>query len=432
MASGSSDMPDMKGSPELSCWTDDDRWQQMLKEVAVFPGVLTFMELCAGLGTLGIVLDMLLGHRAKCVGQYDTDRRLQWAASGPHQHYGVSGDLLKFGQAEISAMPFCHVVAAGPPCPPWSALGNRDSFDDERSVVFWTCIDIVIHQAKFGKLLFFVLENVKGITEKTAGDPCAPSDMIMETLKKGLGHGWSIELMHLNTINYGLPHRRPRVYMVGRRMRAYPLGPPSPILPFVGRVPLRALIDMTDNAPKTYTDKQKENIKDYKNAFRAFMVNPKYLGQFAIVDASRTPGARTKWRGSKPTVDVCECLTASGPALHVFSVGEGMGSPASVFGHRPLKIDRPMRISERAALQGFPSEVAKAVDENVGKLAFGNAMSVPVLGTVIARELGTMLQGLGADAVMTLLRLPDMSEADAHEHVIVNTGGPAIPVMSGI
>ena len=106
-------------------------------------------------------------------------------------------------------------------------------------------------------------------------------------------------------------------------------------------------------------------------------------GKIMVVDVSRTPSGRTAWGRSvcHPPEDV-ECLTASGPQLHGFSVGEGMGE---------LSFDRALGAAEHGFLQGFPKAVVSVMcdssSEHVCKRAFGNAMSIPVIGSVLAREL---------------------------------------------
>ena len=91
-------------------------------------------------------------------------------------------------------------------------------------------------------------------------------------------------------------------------------------------------------------------------------------------------------------------LTASGPAIYVFSLDEGMG-PGCVFGNRLLGVDRELLAHERSALQGFPQEVCRFFEDKlISKKAFGNAMSIPVVGMAIARELSALLNQNGSDA----------------------------------
>ncbi len=103
------------------------------------------------------------------------------------------------------------------------------------------------------------------------------------------------------------------------------------------------------------------------------------------MEQGRDPTSRTAWgtktRPEQVHLDRCPCLKASGPNLHVFALGEGCKGQ--------LSIDRMLRIHERASLQGFPvaiSGVASRTDA-IGKRVFGNAMTVSVIGSVLAVEL---------------------------------------------
>ena len=89
--------------------------------------------------------------------------------------------------------------------------------------------------------------------------------------------------------------------------------------------------------------------------------------------------------------DLVECLTAAGPNLHVFALGEGNGE---------LSIDRRMTGPERAALQGFPPNLCKlAGDTAKDKRIIGNAMTVPVIGAVMATELVRLMDKADEDTI---------------------------------
>ena len=106
-------------------------------------------------------------------------------------------------------------------------------------------------------------------------------------------------------------------------------------------------------------------------------------------------------------------MRASGPDIRVFALGEGQGE---------LTLDRSLRIRERAALQGFPAWIACVqLSEKIGRRIFGNAMSVPVIGSVLAEELRCIQAAWGASHA---------ADGSVHSplHLIQRTGssiGPA-------
>lgn len=123
-------------------------------------------------------------------------------------------------------------------------------------------------------------------------------------------------------------------------------------------------------------------MNEWKRIYGPAMSDPANLGSFAFVEIGRDPTQRTAWGGSGTStpIDRCQCLRASGPSIQVFALGEGDVDL--------LSLDRPLRIRERSALQGFPDNIGQwALGEVAGRRIFGNAMAVPVLGSLLAHDL---------------------------------------------
>ena len=101
-------------------WTADSTWRSLKAELDGFPGGLTLLEMCAGCGTAGLALSLLLGPgRWSLSGLYNRDPELR-PVLGAHEqdmhqcHLGLcSGDLLRI---PVEDFPSAHVVVAGPPC----------------------------------------------------------------------------------------------------------------------------------------------------------------------------------------------------------------------------------------------------------------------------------------------------------------------------
>ena len=273
------------------------------------------------------------------------------------------------------------MLVAGPPCPPWSSVGSRSSWADARSKPFDKVLDVIAYHAEHGALLLFVLENVVGVLSPTKDHKEKPIDIIVKRLSDACP-GWSIEIHRVNSLHFGVPQSRPRVYIVGRKYT--PENNESPMPPlhrFQERVPLGRCLERTDNTQGTYTRLQRRNIKDWKALYKRELAETTFSNQFAVVDASRTPTRRTSWCNASKQPDRCPCLTASGPLLHVIELGPNDSSRS---------LDRPLRNVERARIQGFSGAVAEAAAHMPTADAnriFGNAMTLPVLGVVLAREL---------------------------------------------
>lgn len=373
-------------------WTDDVRWTELVDSLADFAPKVVLLELCAGASTAAYALQLLLGQdKVSLAGSFDSDAGLRPVQQAIHgrlipgiHHLGGAGDILR---RPVDSFPDADIIVSGPPCPPYSSLGRRKHFEDNRAAPFWRVIDIIIVKAEQGQLRGFVLENVMGIDQKANGSAKTPLNIIMDELKDSLPECWKVHHMILDSKDFGLPQSRRRVYIVGYKQEASSGGQRSWVRPakFVMQIPLASLIDSSDRCCRPYTSIQNQNITDWKAAYQECMEQPDRLGQLALVDVSRTPSGRTAWGGGTVHPNVCECLTASGPALHVFSLGEGF--PARPDG-RALTLDRDLRPAERALLQGFSRSVANCgVQGPAAVRIWGNAMSVPVVGSALARLL---------------------------------------------
>lgn len=374
-------------------WASDAVWKGLTEALCNFPSGISVLELCAGAGTASIALKLLLGQEKVCLaGAWDTDTELASIYSCVHGsdapvHLGTSGDILA---TRLSSFPSAHVLVAGPPCPPFSACGNRLCLDDPRARPFERCMEVIQElSSRAGRkdhsgspeLMFFLLENVPGIGHRRAGCASTSLSTFLASLRGRLGPAWIIQHVQLNALDYGLPQSRDRVYILGRKAKYY-LQYIPPIPPkFDRRVSPSELLDVSDTTPGFLTPLQAQGIQEWKDKCGQAMANPDDRGKYAFVEIGRDPTSRTVWGGSNTSahIDRCQCLRASGPPMHVFSLGEGRG---------PLSMDRPLRISERCALQGFPDSLGKLIlAETAGRRIFGNAMAVPVVGSLLAQEL---------------------------------------------
>ena len=133
-----------------------------------------------------------------------------------HFHLGsIDGDILL---ADITSWDRVDGVVAGPPCPPWSLIGKRGSWNDVRSRVWWKVTDILIDQG-FKGAHFFILEIVSGMDTGGGhqGDRSrhhsTPYQEWLETLTEAAPM-WEVHVWMMNTKNY-LPQYRERLYTVG-------------------------------------------------------------------------------------------------------------------------------------------------------------------------------------------------------------------------
>jgi len=124
-----------------------------------------------------------------------------------HANYGMKpvGDICKLDAREI---PNHDVLLAGFPCQPFSICGDRKGFQDARGTLFFEIARIL----KAKKPPYFVLENVKML----AGDNGGKTLKRILTILRSLGY--TVDWQILNALNFGLPQKRERVLIVGRKI----------------------------------------------------------------------------------------------------------------------------------------------------------------------------------------------------------------------
>ncbi|MFB6237542.1 MAG: DNA cytosine methyltransferase [Halopenitus sp.] len=105
------------------------------------------------------------------------------------------------GVGEISA------ISGGPPCQGFSHIGKREE-DDPRNELYLEMVRIV-HQAK---PVHFVMENVPGLATMHDGDA------IIEVCENFQAGGYHVTWDKVDAADYGVPQRRERVIILGKRV----------------------------------------------------------------------------------------------------------------------------------------------------------------------------------------------------------------------
>lgn len=416
-------------------WTTDPVWRGHVAALAAFPPGFSVLELCAGAGTATIALQLLLGQdKVNLAGAWDIAEGLETvhaavSPAGAPVHLGKPmGDILA---TDLRSFPSANAVVCGPPCPPFSSQGSRKAFGDSRAAPFNRCIEVICELSQRRnpdsgadrQLMFFMLENVVGISHMSPTLEQSPLDTYMTTLRSRLGSDWQITFARVNTLEYGLPQSRPRIYVLGRRRAFYPHYWPARVPPpFARQVAPFELLDRSDNMARPYTVLQQASLTAWKAKYRTLMEDPANQGSVAFVEMGRDP-SRTAWvgQGNSLPVDKCQCLRANGPLMHVFALGEGDGTT------RPLSLDRPLRNRERAALQGFPEVIAALpLAVTTAWRVFGNAMSVPVLGSLIAMELRCILASNSRGSIERAMPLTSVEHGHAED---ARSGGQHAPAQ---
>ena len=163
---------------------------------------LKFVDFCAGIGAGRLGLQNL---GLSCVGFSEIDN---YAERTYREFFGQEeknhGDLMKVNPADL---PDFDLMIAGFPCQSFSVIGQRKGMNDHRGQIIYGLIKIM--NAK--NLPYFILENVKGLVNHEGGKTLK---VILEELDKA---GYKVYYQVLNSLDYGVPQMRERIYFVGIR-----------------------------------------------------------------------------------------------------------------------------------------------------------------------------------------------------------------------
>lgn len=165
-------------------------------------GKMKFIDFCAGIGGGRLGLENLGLH---CIGFSEIDKNTEKTYREFFGHEEKNyGNLMKINPTEL---PDFDLMIAGFPCQSFSVIGQRKGMDDHRGQIIFNLINIMKHK----KIKYFILENVKGLVNHENGKTLK---VILEELDKA---GYKVYHRVLNSLHYGVPQMRERIYFVGIR-----------------------------------------------------------------------------------------------------------------------------------------------------------------------------------------------------------------------
>lgn len=156
-----------------------------------------FIDLFAGLGGFRLALESL---GAECV--YSNE----WDVSAQEVYYENFGDIPEgdITKVDETTIPDHDILCAGFPCQAFSINGKQRGFEDSRGTLFFDVARIV--REKKPKIVF--MENVKNFATHDGGKTLEVVKGTIEEL------GYTFNQRVLNSVDYGVPQKRERIYMV--------------------------------------------------------------------------------------------------------------------------------------------------------------------------------------------------------------------------
>lgn len=159
----------------------------MIRSVELFAGA---GGLALGLEYAGIEVEMLVEIDRDCASTLKKNRP-GWNA--------VHADV-----ASVD-IPCADILTGGFPCQPFSNAGKRLGFEDDRGNAFHLFMEAI----RQSQPRVFLMENVRGLVSHDRGETLKYIIYNLENL------GYEVQWSILNAVNYGVPQKRERLFIVG-------------------------------------------------------------------------------------------------------------------------------------------------------------------------------------------------------------------------
>ena len=170
------------------------------------PKKLTFIDLFAGIGGFHIALKSL-GIKPIFTCEIDRYARETYLKNFKDP-YLKNNNLFPqdIWDIDFKKIPNFDILCAGFPCQPFSQVGQKKGFKDNKSGNLFFAIEEIL---KIKKPIAFILENVSFLKNHDNGKTFKTIYTKLQNLN------YSFDSKILKASDYGLPTHRPRIYMVG-------------------------------------------------------------------------------------------------------------------------------------------------------------------------------------------------------------------------
>ena len=325
------------------------------KKLLRFGQTLRTIDLFAGIGGIRLGFDYF-GCKNVFTSEIDTHAQAMYEANFGEIPFGDINDILP------SKIPDHDILLAGFPCQAFSIAGKGLGFEDTRGTLFFNIEKIL--EAKQPRA--FLLENVKRLTTH---DNNRTFDVIRDRLRR---LGYTVHYRVLNTLDFGLPQKRERVYIVGFRGR---IGFSFP-KPKGQRASLSEVLEPQEDIPRNY-----------------FLSN--WIRQKRHSALKKDPTYPSIWHeniaGNISPLPYSCALRAGGSHNYLVVNGE-----------------RRLTGREMLRLQGFPDKFKINVSYTQVKKIAGNSVSVPVIRSIAENILRSLTDKPELDKTPIQMELIDV------------------------
>lgn len=321
------------------------------------PNPLKYIDLFCGIGGFRLAIEQICSEQvipSQCVLSSDIDAECQKAYAA---NFGETplGDIQ---QLSASNIPAHDILLGGFPCQPFSICGDMKGFADTRGTLFFDIARIL--EAK--RPAAFVLENVKLLVGHNQGRTLKKIVQTLEEL------GYQTHYKVLNALDFGLPQKRERIFIVGFKDKNYRFEWP---LPSLFRKPLEKIIER--NVPAKFFASEKIR--------------------------------QSRFSKMSPTQEITIWHENKSGHISAYPFSCALRAGAS---YNYLLVNGERRLTEREMLrlQGFPDHFRIVCNYQQTRKQAGNSVAVPVVEAVLRSVFSSLQWG----HQQTVDRLPQIKQ----------------------
>ena len=186
-----------------------------------------FIDLFAGMGGIRLGFEKSfseLGFETQCVmtSEIKSHSVKTLYNNFPHEYF-----VRNIFEVTDEQIPDFDFLLGGFPCQPFSAGGKRQGFIDTRGTLFFEIERILRDKKPYG----FILENVEGLVKHDLKDKNDKIGQTLETIiyKLEVELGYKVSWEVLDSLDFGLPQSRKRIFIVGTKTDVIDLKVENPI-----------------------------------------------------------------------------------------------------------------------------------------------------------------------------------------------------------
>ena len=260
---------------------------------------------------------------------------------------------------DLSAVPDCDLYIWGPPCQPFSKSGRQGGVDDQQN---GQAILYGIAYIGAKRPAMFIMEQVMEIKTRHS--------ILWKTIWTSLvSYGYHLTELPLNSVQFGLPQKRERLYLVGNATKKFVFELPPFEDVTLAKVILPLPHDSFELLPgRTATARQRDVVSEQIDKIMKKGINP-FITPVVINSGASSAHAHA-------SVETIMTLTKSECKKRAYWCSTKGGF---------------MNVDELALCQGIPRGLVPRVDLGISDGQFGaligNGMSLPILLVLIPQLL---------------------------------------------